>query len=177
MFACFFFLFSFLTLVRPSVCVCSWPSATCAHGDWWNVSRTGATIKGRKDERIKGRRARRAISLHLVLACSLARARGRAPADVRSYDVSLGRASVDCLPSRCAPAYKYGPISVGSFIRQFAVVEFRHRTCLAEAKEARDSAKEAPSVTERSFATTSRASRSRPFVVWLVVAVSSVSRD
>jgi len=47
--------------------------------------------------------------------------------------------------------------------------------CLVAAKEAKVSEKEAPSVTERSFGTTFKASPSPPSVVLLAVAVSSVS--
>src|SRR5207248_2063429 len=54
-------------------------------------------------------------------------------------------------------------------------VETKLTTCLVAEKEARDSAREARSVTGRYFVTTSRASRSPPFVDWHVVAVSSVS--
>ena len=43
------------------------------------------------------------------------------------------------------------------------------------AKEARDSEREAPSVTGRFFVITSRVSPSPPSAVWLVVVVSSVS--
>lgn len=49
-------------------------------------------------------------------------------------------------------------------------------SCLDEAKEERDSEKEAPSVTEKYFVITSRESRNRRSVVLLAEAVSSVSR-
>ena len=47
----------------------------------------------------------------------------------------------------------------------------------AEEKEAKDWEREEPSVIARSFAIISRVSPSRPFAVWLVVGVWSVSQD
>ncbi|OQR69879.1 hypothetical protein BIW11_04270 [Tropilaelaps mercedesae] len=46
-----------------------------------------------------------------------------------------------------------------------------NKTCLDAEREERASVKEAPSVIEKFFGITSRVSRSRPFVVWRVVAV------
>ena len=51
------------------------------------------------------------------------------------------------------------------------------QTCLEEEKEEKDSEREAPSVTVRSFVITSKVSPSPPSVVWLVVVVLSVFLD
>ena len=48
--------------------------------------------------------------------------------------------------------------------------------CLAEAREAKVLGREVPSVTEKSFVTTSKVSPSLPSAVWLAVVVSSVSQ-
>ena len=50
-------------------------------------------------------------------------------------------------------------------------------SCLDEEKEERDLEREAPSVTERSYETTSKESRSQPSADWLAEVVSSVSLD
>src|SRR6218665_1342883 len=72
------------------------------------------------------------------------------------------RASISS-PTRAAPVYKNGRYR-GHFI---SVDESKHTgKCLAEEREAKDSAREAQNATERCCETTSRALRSLPFAVW-----------
>ena len=58
-----------------------------------------------------------------------------------------------------------------------SLTNFRKSRCLDVVKEEKDLEREAPSVTERFFVTTSRVSRSPPSVDWRVEVESSVSAD